>query len=49
VRDRPIFDSNRPDDVQLTPEERAVVDEGMRRRRELQAAEDEIPDMDHLR
>jgi hypothetical protein len=44
MRDRPEFDSQHPDDVELTPEERAAVEEGMRRRRELQAAEDEIPD-----
>jgi hypothetical protein len=45
MRDRPEFDSRRPDDAELTPEEQAAVDEGMRRRRELQAAEDEIPDI----
>jgi hypothetical protein len=45
VRERPVFDSEHPDDVQLTPEEQAAVDEGLRRRRELQASEDEIPDI----
>lgn len=45
MRDRPFFDSERPDEVELTPEERAAVDEGMRRRRELQATEDEIPEL----
>jgi hypothetical protein len=44
VRDRPIFDSQHPEDAELTPEEQAAVDEGMRRRRELQADEDGIPD-----
>jgi hypothetical protein len=45
MQDRPEFDSTHPDDVALTPEEQAAVNEGMRRRRELQAAEDEIPDI----
>jgi hypothetical protein len=45
MRDRPIFDSGHPDDAELTAEEQAAVDEGMRRRRELQAGEDEIPEI----
>jgi len=45
MRDRPAFDSEHPDDVELTTEEQAAIDEGMRRRRELQAAEDEIPEI----
>lgn len=46
MRDRPEFDSAASVDVdELTPEEQAAVNEGMRRRRELQAAEDEIPEI----
>jgi hypothetical protein len=45
MRDRPIFDSQHPDDAKLSPEEQAAVEDGMRRRRELQAAEDAIPEL----
>ena len=45
MRDRPIFDSEHPDDVDLTDDERAAIEEGMRRRRVLQDAEGGIPDM----
>ena len=46
MRDRPTFDSTEPvTDDELTPEERATVVDGMLRRRELQAAEGEIPDV----
>lgn len=46
MQERPEFDSTEPvDPDELTDEEQAAVDEGMRRRRELQAAEEEIPDM----
>jgi hypothetical protein len=44
MRDRPEFDSEHPDPVPLTPEEQAAFDEGMRRRRALQAAEVDIPE-----
>ena len=46
MQDRPEFDSTAPVDCdELTDEERAAVAEGMRRLRDLQAAEDEIPDI----
>lgn len=45
MRDRPVFDSEHPPQVELTPEEQAAVAEGMRRRRVLQEHENEIPDL----
>jgi len=45
MRDRPIFDSSRPDEVELTVEERAEVDARLARLKVLRAGEGEIPDM----
>jgi hypothetical protein len=45
MRDRPIFSSEHPDDAPLTDDERAEVTERLRLRAELQAAEDDIPEV----
>ena len=46
MQDRPEFDTTAPvDPDELTEEERAAVAEGLRRRRQLQAAEDDIPEV----
>lgn len=46
MQDHPEFDSTQPVDPDvLTDEERATVVEGMRRRRGLQAVEDELPEL----
>lgn len=46
MQDRPEFDSTQPvERAELTDEERATVVEGMRRRRVLQAVEDELPEL----
>lgn len=46
MQDHLEFDSTAPTDPdELTEEERAAVAEGMRRRRQLQAAEHDIPEV----
>ena len=46
MQDHPEFDSTAPVDCdELTDEERAAVAEGMRRRRALQDAEGDIPEV----
>lgn len=45
MRDRPEFDSTRPDEVELTAEEQAEVDVRMARKRRVDA-EPEPPNVD---
>lgn len=49
MRDRPVFDSTRPDDAPLTDDERARLEGGLRVLADARAHEDDVSDIDEWR